>query len=100
MPQLQFKGKEFVQNDHLTVPLSPLEMHTDKGIGNSRPDRNLVVHGDNLHASNALLRMCAGKAECIFIDRPDNTRHAGWAYNDNVTWPVILKWASETINGA
>lgn len=40
MPELQFKGKEFVYNHHLTVPFRPLEMHADKGIGAPRLDRD------------------------------------------------------------
>ena len=30
MPELQFKGKEFVYNHHLTVPYRPLEMDAGK----------------------------------------------------------------------
>ena len=59
MPELQFKGKEFVYNHHLTVPFRPLEMHADKGIGQARLDGNLIVHGDNLHALKALLPIYA-----------------------------------------
>ncbi len=45
MPELQFRGKEFVYNHHLTVPFRPLEMQADKGIGDARLDGNLIVHG-------------------------------------------------------
>ncbi|RIX32189.1 site-specific DNA-methyltransferase [Sphingomonas edaphi] len=92
MPELQFKGKEFVYNHHLTVPFRPLEMHADKGIGEARLDGNLIVHGDNLHALKALLPMYAGKVDCIFIDPPYNTGNEGWAYNDNVNSPMIREW--------
>lgn len=95
MPELQFKGKEFVYNHHLTVPFRPLEMHADKGIGDARLDGNLIVHGDNLHALKALLPMYAGKVDCIFIDPPYNTGNEGWAYNDNVNSPMIREWLSE-----
>ena len=94
MPELQFKGKEFVYNHHLTVPFRPLEMHADKGIGDARLDGNLIVHGDNLHALKALLPMYAGKVDCIFIDPPYNTGNEGWAYNDNVNSPMIREWLS------
>lgn len=94
MPELQFKGKEFVYNHHLTVPFRPLEMHADKGIGEARLDGNLIVHGDNLHALKALLPMYAGKVDCIFIDPPYNTGNEGWAYNDNVNSPMIREWLS------
>ena len=55
MPELQFSGKEFAYNHHLTVPFRPLEMYTDKGIGDARLDCNPIVHGDNLDALKALL---------------------------------------------
>lgn len=92
MPELQFKGKEFVYNHHLTVPFRPLEMEADKGIGAPRLDGNLIVHGDNLHALKALLPIYAGKVDCVFIDPPYNTGNEGWAYNDNVNSPMIREW--------
>lgn len=94
MPELQFKGKEFVYNHHLTVPFRPLEMQADKGIGAPRLDGNLIIHGDNLHALKALLPTHAGKVDCIYIDPPYNTGNEGWAYNDNVNSPMIKEWLS------
>lgn len=94
MPELQFRGKEFVYNHHLTVPFRPLEMHADKGVGAPVLDGNLIIHGDNLHALKALLPMYAGKVDCIFIDPPYNTGNEGWAYNDNVNSPMIREWLS------
>ena len=83
MTELNFKGKEFVYNHHLSVPIRPLEMHPDKGIGDPSLDSNLIIQGDNLHALKALMPMYAGKVDCIFIDPPYNTGNEGWAYNDN-----------------
>lgn len=94
MPELQFKGKEFVYNHHLTVPFRPLEIQADKGIGAPRLDGNLIVHGDNLHALKALLPIYAGKVDCIYIDPPYNTGAEGWCYNDNVNSPMIKEWLS------
>ena len=94
MPELQFKGKEFVYNHHLTVPFRPLEMDGDKGIGAPRLDGNLIIHGDNLHALKALLPTHTGKVDCIFIDPPYNTGNEGWCYNDNVNSPMIKEWLS------
>jgi adenine-specific DNA-methyltransferase len=45
MPELQFKGKEFVHNHHLTVPYRPLEMDASKSIGKPNLNGNLVIHG-------------------------------------------------------
>jgi adenine-specific DNA-methyltransferase len=92
VPELNFKGKEFVYNHHLTVPFRPLVPHADKGIGEPALDGNLIIHGDNLHALKALLPMYAGKVDCIFIDPPYNTGNEGWAYNDNVNSPMIREW--------
>ena len=92
MPEIQFKGKEFVFNHHLSVPYRPLVPHKEKSIGTANINDNLVVHGDNLHALKALMPMYAGKIDCIFIDPPYNTGNEGWAYNDNVNSPMIKEW--------
>ena len=92
MTELNFKGKEFVYNHHLSVPFRPLEIHPDKGIGKPSLDGNLIIHGDNLHALKALLPLYAGKVDCIFIDPPYNTGNEGWCYNDNVNAPMIREW--------
>ncbi len=92
MPEIQFKGKEFVFNHHLSVPYRPLLPHKDKSIGAGNINENLVIHGDNLHALKALMPMYAGKIDCIFIDPPYNTGNEGWAYNDNVNSPMINEW--------
>lgn len=92
MTELNFKGKEFVYNHHLSVPFRPLEVHADKGIGEPSLDGNLIIHGDNLHALKALLPLYAGKVDCIFIDPPYNTGNEGWCYSDNVNAPMIREW--------
>ncbi|MDD5388494.1 MAG: site-specific DNA-methyltransferase [Gallionellaceae bacterium] len=95
MPELNFKGKEFVYNHHLAVPHRPLLPHPDKSVGEARLDGNLIIHGDNLHALKSLLPMYAGKVDCVFIDPPYNTGNEGWAYNDNVNSPMLQAWLSE-----
>lgn len=95
MPELNFKGKEFVYNHHLTVPFRELEMQAHKGIGEPSLDGNLIIHGDNLHALKALMPTFAGKVDCIFIDPPYNTGNEGWAYNDNVNSPMIREWLND-----
>ena len=94
MPELQFKGKEFVYNHHLTVPFRPLEMHPSKSIGKPILNGNLIIHGDNLHALKALLPIYAGKVDCIYIDPPYNTGNENWCYNDNVNSPMLKEWLS------
>lgn len=92
MTELNFKGKEFVWNHHLTIPFRPLEPHPEKGSGEPALDGNLIIHGDNLHALKALLPTHAGKVDCIFIDPPYNTGNEGWCYSDNVNAPMIREW--------
>jgi len=92
MPELNFKGKEFVYNHHLAVPHRPLVPHPDKSVGDARTDGNLIIHGDNLLALKSLLPMYAGKVDCVFIDPPYNTGNEGWCYNDNVNSPMMQEW--------
>lgn len=95
MPELLFKGKEFVFNHHLAVPHRPLVPDAGRSVGEPRLDGNLVIHGDNLHALKSLLPMYTGKIDCIFIDPPYNTGNEGWCYNDNVNSPMMQQWLSE-----
>ena len=92
MPELHFKGKEFVYNHHLTVPYRPLIAQPEKSLGDN--PENLIIHGDNLHALKALLPRYAGKVDCIFIDPPYNTGNEDWSYNDNVNNPMMKEWLS------
>ncbi len=94
MPELHFKGKEFVYNHHLTVPHRPLVPHPEKSVGPPRLDGNLIIHGDNLHALKALLPLYAGKVDCIYIDPPYNTGNESWCYNDNVNSSIMREWLS------
>jgi adenine-specific DNA-methyltransferase len=90
MPELHFKGKEYVYNHHLNVPFRPLIARPDKSIGED--SGNLIIHGDNLHALKALLPRYAGKVDCVFIDPPYNTGNENWCYNDNVNSPIMRDW--------
>jgi adenine-specific DNA-methyltransferase len=95
MPELLFKGKEFVFNHHLAVPHRPIVPDAGRSVGKPQLDGNLIIHGDNLHALKSLLPMYAGKIDCIFIDPPYNTGNEGWCYNDNVNSPMMQQWLSE-----
>ena len=92
MSELNFKGKEFVYNHHLSVPFRPLVMDAGKGVGEPSLDGSLIIHGDNLHALKALLPLYAGKVDCVVIDPPYNTGNERWCYNDNVNAPMIREW--------
>src|SRR5256884_9569994 len=92
MPELYFKGKEFVYNHHLSVPYRPFVPDSHKSQGEGSLDGNLIIHGDNLHALKALLPRYAGRVDCIFIDPPYNTGNENWNYNDNVNSPMMREW--------
>ena len=94
MPEIVFKGKEYVYNHHLTVPYRPLLADKTKGIGPADLNSNLVIHGDNLHALKALLPRYAGKVDLVFIDPPYNTGNEGWCYSDGVNSPIMKEWLS------
>lgn len=98
MPNIQFKGKSFVQNHHLAVPYHELVPDAKK----SKTDKvalhdNLVVHGDNLLALKALLPTYAGKFKCITIDPPYNTGGEEWVYSDGVSGPVVKEWIGKVV---
>ncbi|MGD9562846.1 MAG: site-specific DNA-methyltransferase [Pyrinomonadaceae bacterium] len=125
MPVLNWIGKEAVVKHHKEVPfrliepvaelgartllsaspvpparngpaaLSSDEASNDADMSVRAP--NLIIEGDNLHALKALLPRYAGQVKCIYIDPPYNTGNEGWAYNDNVKSPEILKWLGEVV---
>ncbi|MBI5529025.1 MAG: site-specific DNA-methyltransferase [Deltaproteobacteria bacterium] len=99
MAQIQFKGKSFVQNHHLTVKYHELVPVKSKSLTNkvSLHD-NLIIHGDNLKALKALLPLYAGKVKCVYIDPPYNTGNEGWAYNDNVNSPMMQDWLGKVVD--
>jgi adenine-specific DNA-methyltransferase len=92
VPELHFKGKEFVYNHHLSVPYCPLVPDENKSIGGPELSGNLIVHGDNLIGLKALLPYYAGKIDCIFIDPPYNTGTESWSYSDAVNSPIMREW--------
>jgi adenine-specific DNA-methyltransferase len=94
VPEIVFKGKEYVYNHHLTVPYRPLVADAAKGIGTPDLAGNLVIHGDNLHALKSLLPRYAGAVDLIFIDPPYNTGNEGWCYSDGVNSPIMKEWLS------
>ena len=55
------------------------------------PDsENMLIHGDNLIALQALVNKFAGKIKCIYIDPPYNTGNAFEHYDDNVEHSLWL----------
>lgn len=99
MARLDFKGKAFVQNHHLTLKYHYLVPNKAASLTDkvSLHD-NLIIHGDNLVALKALLPTYAGKVKCIYIDPPYNTGNEGWVYNDNVNSPMMWAWLGEVVD--
>ncbi len=99
MPQLQFKGRVFVENHHRAVPFHELTPVREKGLSEKASlHDNLILHGDNLAALKALLPTHRGKVKCIYIDPPYNTGNEGWAYNDNVNSPLMQDWLGKVVD--
>ncbi len=99
MPTLQFKGKTFVQNHHLTVKYHQLVPRNDLSLTDKVSlNDNLIIQGDNLKALKALLPTYSGKVKCIYIDPPYNTGNDKWIYKDNVNSPMIKEWLGKVVD--
>jgi adenine-specific DNA-methyltransferase len=98
MAQLKFKGKQFVQNHHLSVKYHELVPANSKSLTKSVSlNDNLIIHGDNLLVLKALLPNYAGKIKCIYIDPPYNTGNEKWSYNDSVNSPMMQDWLGKIV---
>ena len=95
MPTLDFKGKQHIYANHLTVSYRPIVPDESLSCNPSGADDNLIIHGDNLHALKALLPRYANRIKCIYIDPPYNTGNEKWCYNDNVNSPLMQEWLTE-----
>jgi len=99
MATLNFKGKTFVQNHHLSVKYHQLIPKKNKSLTDRVSlNDNLIIHGDNLKALKALLPTYAGKVKCIYIDPPYNTGNERWVYNDNVNSPMMQEWLGKVVD--
>lgn len=99
MATLNFKGKTFVQNHHLSVKYHQLVPKKDKSLTDKISlNDNLIIHGDNLKALKALLPTYAGKVKCVCIDPPYNTGNEQWEYNDNVNSPMMQEWLGKVVD--
>ena len=62
---------------------------TEKSYGDPKSE-NMLIHGDNLIALQALQQDFAGKIKCIYIDPPYNTGSAFEHYDDNLEHSIWL----------
>jgi len=99
MATLNFKGKSFVQNYHLTVKYHQLIPKKSKSLNTKVSlNDNLIIHGDNLKALKALLPTYVGRVKCIAIDPPYNTGNEKWIYKDNVNSPMMQEWLNKVVD--
>ena len=61
----------------------------EKSYGDPR-SKNMLIHGDNLIALQALQLEYAGRIKCIYIDPPYNTGSAFEHYDDNLEHSIWL----------
>lgn len=72
-------------------PIEPRILIEDKEKSYGDPNsENMLIHGDNLIALQALQQDFAGKIKCIFIDPPYNTGSAFQQYDDGVEHSIWL----------
>ena len=88
--ELTWIGKDNHENVEPRILLEDF----DKSYGDQNTD-NMLIHGDNLLALQALIPKYAGKIKCIYIDPPYNTGTAqDIQYDDNLehsTWLSLMK---------
>ena len=90
MPMLNWMGREKAVKAAGRVATKILreDRALSQGTGG-----NILVHGDNLEALQALLPFYAGEVKCIYIDPPYNTGSAFEHYDDNLehaTWLNLM----------
>lgn len=84
--ELTWVGK---YDDQMPVEPRILVEDREKSYGDSNSD-NMLIHGDNLIALQALQQDFAGKIKCIYIDPPFNTGQAFEHYDDNLEVSIWL----------
>lgn len=90
--ELTWVGK---YDDKLLEPRILVE-DKDKSYGDPHSE-NMLIHGDNLIALQALQQDFAGKVKCIFIDPPYNTGSAFEQYDDGVEHSIWLSMMRERL---
>lgn len=87
--ELTWVGK---YDDKVVEPRILME-DVEKSYGDTTSD-NMLIHGDNLIALQALQQDFAGKIQCIYCDPPYNINAANGQYDDNIAnseWLSLMK---------
>lgn len=81
--------------------IEPRILVEDKSKSYGDPNsKNMLIHGDNLIALQALQQDFSGKIKCIYIDPPYNTGSAFEYYDDNLEhsiWLSLMKQRLELL---
>lgn len=96
MPTLNWIGRKAVENHQRQVKFYLLNDEPALSCG-APGSGNLIINADNLLGLKAILPAYAGRVKCIYIDPPYNTGNEGWAYNDNVSDPIIQTWLGQVV---
>lgn len=79
-------------------PVEPRILLEDSEKSYGDPDsENMLIHGDNLIALQALQQDFAGKIKCIYIDPPYNTGSAFEQYDDNLEHSIWLQFMRDRL---
>ena len=79
-------------------PVEPRILVEDREKSYGDPDSdNMLIHGDNLIALQALQQDFAGKIKCIYIDPPYNTGSAFEQYDDNLEHSIWLQFMRDRL---
>lgn len=79
-------------------PVEPRILIEDKDKSYGDPaSENMLIHGDNLIALQALQQDFAEKVKCIYIDPPYNTGSAFDFYDDNLEHSIWLQFMKSRI---
>lgn len=82
--------------------IEPRILVEDKSKSFGDPDsENMLIHGDNLIALQALQQDFAGKIKCIYCDPPYNINAAGVPFDDNVEqseWLCLMRKRLELLH--
>lgn len=90
--ELTWVGK---YEEHVIEPRILVE-DRGKSYGDPRSE-NMLIHGDNLIALQALQQDFAGRIRCIYIDPPFNTGQAFEHYDDNLEMSIWLNLMRDRI---
>lgn len=83
-PGLRWRGREDSLDEAEKAP-DARQLKQDPELSYGEDSENMLLHGDNVEALKSLIQLGVGKAKCIFIDPPYNTKTGDFkSYNDSM----------------